>query len=75
MAQELLLTFPEELEAVALVPGEGGVFQVRVGSELVFCRARAGRFPELAELKRLVRDRIAPDRDLGHSEGSAQDPA
>jgi selenoprotein W-related protein len=26
------------------------------------------RFPEAAELKQLVRDRIDPDRDLGHSD-------
>ena len=68
MAQELLTTFAEELGEVALLPGEDGVFQVRVGDELVWCRAREGRFPELAELKRLVRDRVAPGRDLGHSE-------
>jgi selenoprotein W-related protein len=73
MAQELLLTFPEELDEVALVPGDGGVFQVRVAGELLFCRQQSGRFPELAELKRLVRDRVAPGRELGHSEGPARD--
>lgn len=78
IAQELLTTFAEELGEVALVPGEGGVFQVRVAAsselaqardwELVACRARDGGFPELAELKRRVRDRVAPGRELGHSE-------
>jgi selenoprotein W-related protein len=67
MAQELLSTFEEELGAVALVPnGEGGVFEVRLAGESVFSRAREGRLPEVAELKRLVRDRVAPGRDLGH---------
>jgi selenoprotein W-related protein len=67
MAQELLSTFEEELGAVALVPnGEGGVFEVRLAGESVFSRAREGRLPEIAELKRLVRDRVAPGRDLGH---------
>jgi selenoprotein W-related protein len=68
LAQELLTTFAEELGEVALVPGDGGVFQVRVGDELVACRARDGGFPELAELKRRIRDRVAPGRELGHSE-------
>ncbi len=68
MAQELLTTFAEELGEVALVPGESGAFQVRVGEELIWCRTRDGGFPELAELKRRVRDRVAPARDLGHSE-------
>jgi selenoprotein W-related protein len=68
IAQELLTTFPDELGEVALVPGDGGVFQVRVGDELIACRARDGGYPELAELKRRIRDRVAPGRELGHSE-------
>lgn len=67
MAQELLSTFEEELGGVTLVPNaEGGVFEVRLAGESIFSRAKAGRFPEIAELKRLVRDRVAPGRDLGH---------
>lgn len=68
IAQELLTTFPDELGEVALVPGDGGIFQVRVGDELIACRARDGGYPELAELKRRIRDRVAPGRELGHSE-------
>jgi selenoprotein W-related protein len=70
LAQELLTTFAEELGAMTLVPGDGGVFQVHVGDELVACRVRDGGFPELAELKRRIRDRVAPARELGHSERS-----
>lgn len=68
LAQELLLTFGERLGEVALVPGSGGVFEVRLDGEPLFARATAGRFPEAKEIKQLVRDRIAPDLDLGHSE-------
>jgi selenoprotein W-related protein len=69
LAQELLSTFESELGGVTLVPNdEGGVFRVRLGDEELFSRAAAGRFPESAELKRLLRDRIAPGRDLGHVE-------
>jgi selenoprotein W-related protein len=67
MAQELLTTFEKELGEVALVPGEGGVFEVRLDGELIFSRKDQGRFPESKELKQLVRDRIAPNKDLGHS--------
>jgi selenoprotein W-related protein len=68
LAQELLTTFAEELGEVALLPAEGGVFQVDVAGERVWCRKQEGGFPELAELKRRVRDRVAPGKPLGHSE-------
>jgi selenoprotein W-related protein len=69
MGQELLTTFSDELGEVALVPGTGGVFNVRVNEELIWSRAAVGAFPDIKELKQLVRDRIAPEKDLGHSEG------
>jgi selenoprotein W-related protein len=68
MAQELLTTFSSEIGELALVPGTGGVFEVRVDHDVVWSRAEKGRFPEIKELKQIVRDRIAPGRDLGHSE-------
>jgi selenoprotein W-related protein len=68
MAQELLTTFPTEIGEVALRPGMGGVFEIRVNDELIWSRKEQGRFPDIKELKQLVRDRIAPERDLGHSE-------
>lgn len=67
-AQELLTTFEDELGEAALVPGTGGTFDVRVDDETVWSRAAEGRFPELKELKQRVRDRVAPERDLGHSD-------
>ena len=68
MAQELLATFEDALGGVTLVPGTGGVFVVRVGDETVWSRKAEGRFPEITELKRRVRDRVAPEKDLGHAE-------
>jgi selenoprotein W-related protein len=68
VAQELLTTFVDELAEVALVPGEGGVFDVRLDGETIWSRAAERRFPDLPELKQLVRDRIAPERSLGHSD-------
>jgi selenoprotein W-related protein len=68
MAQELLTTFADELGEAALVPGKGGVFEIRVDGELVWDRAAQGSFPDIKELKQLVRDRVAPDKTLGHSD-------
>jgi selenoprotein W-related protein len=71
LAQELLTTFEGELAEVALVPGKGGVFVVRLDDDVLFSRQAASRFPEAKEVKQLVRDRVAPGRDLGHSDRPA----
>jgi selenoprotein W-related protein len=68
MAQELLTTFSDEIGEVALVPGTGGVFDIRVDGELVWSRTETHGFPDIKELKQLVRDRIAPTKNLGHSD-------
>jgi selenoprotein W-related protein len=70
-AQELLTTFESDLGEVALVPGTGGIFEVRVDGDTIWSRKAAGRFPELKELKQLVRDRVAPGKELGHSDRHA----
>jgi selenoprotein W-related protein len=72
VAQELLTTFAGELGAVTLVPGTGGVFEVRLDGETVWSRKAEGRFPELKELKQRIRDRVAPEKDLGHSEAGGE---
>ncbi len=68
LAQELLTTFEQDLTSVSLMPGTGGVFEVRLNGAVIFNRKEHGRFPESKELKQLIRDVIAPERDLGHSE-------
>ena len=67
VAQELLSTFEQELGHVALVPGsKGGIFEIRLDGATLWSRHDRGRFPEIKELKQLVRDAVAPERDLGH---------
>ena len=69
MGQELLSTFSEEAGSLTLIPDDaGGVFEVRIDGDLVWSRSEQGRFPEITELKRIVRDRIAPDHALGHAD-------
>ncbi len=67
-AQELLTTFQDAAGEVALIPGTGGIFEVRVDGTPVWSRKEEGRFPEMKELKQRIRDRIAPEMNLGHSE-------
>ena len=69
IAQELLAIFSMELDEVALRPGVGGVFRVRVNGEVVCDRVVDGGFVEMRVVKQRVRDRVAPGRDLGHCDG------
>ncbi|MFT3868763.1 MAG: SelT/SelW/SelH family protein [Nibricoccus sp.] len=75
MAQELLTTFEEEIGEFVLKPNTGGIFEVRADGVLVWSRKEAGRFPEITELKQLVRDRIAPGRSLGHADRKPKTPS
>lgn len=68
MGQELLTTFQDEITELVLKPGSGGIFEVTANGQIIWSRKEEGGFPEITELKRRVRDVIAPDRDLGHSE-------
>jgi selenoprotein W-related protein len=68
MAQELLTTFEQEIGGVTLVPGTGGIFEVTSGGTLLWSRKAEGRFPDIKELKQRVRDLVAPEKPLGHSE-------
>ncbi|KAJ1896643.1 hypothetical protein LPJ66_003867 [Kickxella alabastrina] len=75
MAQELLTTFIGSLGEVALVPKSGGVFAIYIDGELVFDRKTEGRFPEMKEVKQLVRNKIAPEMALGHSDTAVKSQA
>ncbi len=66
LAQELLLAFEKELGEVALVPSSGGIFEVTLDGETLATNRETKRLPEAGEVKRLLRDRIAPGRTIGH---------
>ena len=69
MAQELLTTFADELYAVMLQPSEtGGHYSIRINGETIFDRKEWGGFPEIKEIKQMVRDKVSPEKSLGHSD-------
>lgn len=68
LAQELLSSFADDLGGVTLVPGTGGIFEIRCAGSLLWERTRDGGFPEAKVLKQRLRDLIDPGRDLGHAD-------
>lgn len=69
MAQELLTTFNDELKSVTLQPSEtSGEFHISLNGEKIFDRKKYGGFPEIKELKQMVRDIVNPGKNLGHTD-------
>ncbi|KAI9275843.1 Rdx family-domain-containing protein [Phascolomyces articulosus] len=68
LGQELLTTFDTLIGELAIIPGSAAVFQIKVDDVIIWDRKEKGRFPEIKEVKQLLRDIIAPDMSLGHSD-------
>lgn len=69
MAQELLTTFTDDVKGVMLIPSTiSGRYSISINTQIVFDRKKEGKFPEIKDLKQLIRDIVNPGKDLGHSE-------
>jgi selenoprotein W-related protein len=69
MAQEILTTFTDEINGVLLKPSEtSGRYTISINDLEVFDRKLMGGFPEIKQLKQLIRDHVSPDKSLGHSD-------
>ena len=72
MAQEILTTFADEVGAVTLQPSEiNGRFTIRIADKKVFDRKEYGGFAEIKEIKQIIRDVVAPGKNLGHTDTPA----
>jgi selenoprotein W-related protein len=54
LASELLKKFEPEIEALTLVPSDGGRFEVSVNGKLVYSKLQTGRHAESGEVAGLV---------------------
>jgi len=68
MAQELLTTFSDEIDELSLIPSGPGSFEIVVSDKVVWSRKKQEGFPEIKQLKKLVRDILSPAKDLGHTD-------
>ena len=69
MAQELLTTFTDYLNGVMMQPSEtGGAYNIYLDDKILFSRKEQDRFPDIKELKQMIRDIVDPERSLGHSD-------
>jgi selenoprotein W-related protein len=75
IAQELLQTFESDLDEAALRPSTvPGIWRIYANGQQVWDRKTERGLPELKDLKRRVRDIIAPNKNLGHAETIEPEP-
>ncbi len=48
--------FEPQVKRLALIPSDGGAFEVVVNGELVYSKLRSGRHVESGEVPRLIQD-------------------
>jgi selenoprotein W-related protein len=68
LAQELLTAFEGEVGEVALVPSSGGIFEVRLDGAVMATNRGGAPMPDARDVKRAIRDIVAPGRKIGHEE-------
>ena len=54
--------YEDEIESVALVPSDGGRFEVTIDKELIFSKLNLGRHAQPGEVARLVGAQLAAGR-------------
>lgn len=68
MMQEILMTFQDEILSVTLTPKSGGIFEIFLDKEKIYSRSDFGGFLDIKDIKKLIRDKINPGKNLGHTE-------
>jgi selenoprotein W-related protein len=58
LTDTIFAEYSDGIDAVELVPGSGGVFEVSFDGDLVFSKARERRFPEDDEILGPLRERL-----------------
>jgi len=74
MAQEILTTFNDDVRNVTLQPSEeGGSYKIFIDDKKIFDRKEYNGFPEIKEIKQMVRDIVNPEKNLGHADRKVED--
>ncbi len=59
LTESLITEFGPDIQSLTLIPLGGGIFDVRIGDDLVFSKFKEGRFPANDEVRAMVRQRLA----------------
>jgi selenoprotein W-related protein len=58
LTDHLVKQFKQQIEELALLPSDGGRFEVRIDDELVYSKLKSGAFPDNRSIEQAVRERL-----------------
>jgi selenoprotein W-related protein len=58
LADHLVKKLKQDIDELALLPSDGGRFEIEVDDELVYSKLATGRFPDNADIERAIRQRL-----------------
>jgi selenoprotein W-related protein len=58
VTEELLGQHLAHIDRLTLIPGSGGIFNVKVDDTLIYSKKETGRFPEPGEIPQLFIDHL-----------------
>jgi len=58
LTDHLIKQFKRQIEELALLPSDGGRFEIRVDDELVYSKLKSGAFPNNRSIEQAVRERL-----------------
>jgi selenoprotein W-related protein len=61
LAAELLKEYEPEIEAITLVPSDGGRYEITVNDQLIYSKLKTGRHADPGEVAGLVRKQLRGD--------------
>jgi selenoprotein W-related protein len=54
LAEQILIEYKKDISEFALVPSDGGRFEVEVDGQLIFSKIAEGRYPDFDEIKNKI---------------------
>jgi selenoprotein W-related protein len=58
LTDHLVKQFKQQIEELALLPSDGGRFEVSIDDELVYSKLESGEFPDNRSIEKAVRERL-----------------
>ena len=59
MTEQLLGEYPENIQAITIMPSDGGRFEVSLDGELVFSKLAKKHHPDIKEIRESIKSRLA----------------